>query len=91
MKRTNVKVFELAPPATQTALLGSFEEADMKGTKVMAVGDMVAAAIKGMEKDAFEIRPGQANALKWMNRVAPGFILKQLSKPLDRMLEGRGR
>jgi hypothetical protein len=44
----------------------------------------------GMGKDAFEIRPGQANALKWMNRVAPGFILKQLSKPMDRMLDGKG-
>jgi uncharacterized oxidoreductase len=88
LKRTNVKVFELAPPATQTAMLGSFDEADMKGTKVMAVGEMVTAAIKAMEKDRFEIRPGQANALKWMNRVAPQFILNQLSKPMDRMLEG---
>ena len=33
-----------------------------------------------------EIRPGQANSLKFMNRVAPEFILAQLSKPVDRML-----
>jgi uncharacterized oxidoreductase len=42
--------------------------------------------LKGFEKDQLEIRPGQANALKFMNRVAPEFILTQLSKPTNRML-----
>jgi hypothetical protein len=36
--------------------------------------------------DQLEIRPGQANALKFKNRVAPEFILGQLSKPTERML-----
>ena len=47
---------------------------------------MVAAAIKGFQRDQFEIRPGQANQLKFMSRVAPEFILKQLSRPVERML-----
>jgi uncharacterized oxidoreductase len=52
----------------------------------MKVEDMVKVAIEGMQTDRFEIRPGQANQLKMMSRVAPGFILKQMSRSVDRML-----
>ena len=86
LKHTNVEVFELAPPATHTDLLGDFNPEDMKGVSVMKVDRMVAAAIKGMESDHPEIRPGQSNQLKLMSRIAPQFILKQMSKPVDRML-----
>jgi uncharacterized oxidoreductase len=86
LKNTKVKVFELAPPATKTELLGDFNAEDMKGVSVMNVVDMVAAGVKGMENDQLEIRPGQSNQLKFMSRVAPEFILKQMSKPVDRML-----
>lgn len=86
LKHTNVKVFELAPPATQTELLGDFMSADMKDISVMKVDEMVACAVKGMQKDQFEIRPGQSNQLKMMSRLAPEFILNQLSKPVDSML-----
>jgi len=30
--------------------------------------------IEGMQTDRFEMRPGQANQLKMMSRVAPGFM-----------------
>ena len=86
LKNTKVRVFELAPPATQTALLGDFSFEDMKGVSIMKVEDMVEVAVKGMQADRFEIRPGQANQLKMMSRVAPGFILKQMSRSVDRML-----
>ncbi len=86
LKNTTVKVFELAPPATQTELLGDFNSEDMKGVSIMKVEDMVKVAVKGMQTDRFEIRPGQANQLKMMSRVAPGFILKQMSRSVDRML-----
>jgi uncharacterized oxidoreductase len=52
----------------------------------MKVEDMVKVAVKGMQADRFEIRPGQANQLKMMSRVAPGFILKQMSRSVDRLL-----
>ena len=61
LKNTKVKVFELAPPATQTELLADFNFEDMKGVSIMKVEDMVKVAIKGMQTDRFEIRPGQAN------------------------------
>ncbi|MFZ4403343.1 MAG: SDR family oxidoreductase [Pseudobdellovibrionaceae bacterium] len=86
LKNTNVKVFELAPPATQTDLLGSFMRDDMKDISVMKVDKMVAAAIRGLKNDQFEIRPGQSNQLKFMNRLAPEFVLSQLSKTVDGML-----
>ena len=86
LKNTKVKVFDLAPPATQTELLGDFNFEDMKGVSIMKVEDMVKVAVKGMQTDRFEIRPGQANQLKIMSRVAPGFILKQMSRSVDRML-----
>ena len=88
LKNTKVKVFELAPPATHTELLGTFDPEDMKGVSIMNVDAMVAAAIKGFESDRFEIRPGQSNQLKFMSRLAPEFILKQMSKPIDKMLSG---
>ena len=89
LKNTKVKVFELAPPATQTELLGDFNFEDMKGVSIMKVEDMVKVAVKGMQADRFEIRPGQANQLKLMSRLAPGFILKQMSRSVDRMLRAQ--
>lgn len=87
LKNTSIKVFEFAPPATQTDLLGGFQGDDMKGISVMKVEDMVKECLKGMECDQYEIRPGQSNQLKFMSRLAPEFILKQLSRPVDRMLQ----
>ncbi len=64
----------------------AFNSEDMKGVSIMKVEGMVKVAVKGMQADRFEIRPGQANQLKMMSRVAPGFILKQMSRSVDRML-----
>jgi len=86
LKKTRVKVFEIAPPATATELLGDLSSPDLKGVAVMKVDDMIAACIDGLASDRFEIRPGQANQLRFMNRVAPDFIFAQLSKTVDRML-----
>jgi uncharacterized oxidoreductase len=86
LKNTRVRVFELAPPATGTDLLGHFDSSDMKGVPIMKVDELVSHAIRGIEEDRFEIRPGQSNQLKFMSRVAPNFILGQLGKTVDRML-----
>jgi uncharacterized oxidoreductase len=50
LKNTKVKVFELAPPATQTELLGDFNFEDMKGVSIMKVEDMVKVAVKGANR-----------------------------------------
>jgi hypothetical protein len=87
LKRTNVRVFELAPPATETPLLSDMTPEARKGISIMKVEDMVGVAIRGIETDRLEIRPGQSNQLKLMNRIAPGFIHKMLAKPVDGMLD----
>ncbi len=86
LKNTKVKVFEVAPPATETEMMAGMNEADRKGISIMKVDAMVEAAIIGIGADRLEIRPGQANSLKFMSRLAPEFILKQLSGPMDRLL-----
>jgi len=87
LKNTNIKVFEVAPPATKTDLMGNFNSDHLKGVPIMSVEDMVRISLNGMQNDKYEIRPGQSNQLNFMNRIAPNFILKQLSKSVDLMLE----
>lgn len=86
LKNTKVKVFEVAPPATATELLADMNADDMKGVSIMGVEAMVAESIRGLAADRLEIRPGQANQLKFLSRLAPEFILKQMSRSVDRML-----
>lgn len=85
LNNTNVKVFELAPPATETELIANFNEEDMKGTKTMTPQALVADFLKGFSKDKYEICPGQSSQMKFMGRFFPGFLLKQLSKTVNRM------
>jgi uncharacterized oxidoreductase len=77
---TGVTVVELAPPGTETPLLrGEFAQ-EMRGQKGMDVAIMVERAIAGIETGSLEIRPGLANVLKAMSRLAPALMLKQLAK-----------
>ncbi len=90
LRRGNVKIFELAPPGTETPLLrGDFDETDLGGMKGMEVAKLVQTAIQGMEGDALEIRPGLSNVLKLLSRIAPAFAVNMLAKAnaasLDRM------
>jgi uncharacterized oxidoreductase len=85
LRNTDIKVFELAPPATKTELLGTFNQDDMKGTSIMSAEDMVGAFLNGLSNDKYEICPGQSTQLKFMSRFFPNFILKQLSKNIDAM------
>lgn len=85
LRNTDVKVFELAPPATETALLTAFSEEAKKGVSVMSVQAMVASFFKGLSNDKFEICPGQSSQLRFMSRFFPGFILKQLSNSVTQM------
>ncbi len=87
LKNTRVKVFEVAPPGTETPLYSrEFTAADVGGAKGMDVKVLVDKIIQGMGKDIPEIRPGLANVLKMMSRAAPEFMLKQLGKSADLML-----
>ena len=88
LRKTNVRVFELAPPGTDTPLFyGDFTAEDKGGVKPMNVETLVQHAIKGLRNDTFEIRPGLSNILKLMSRIAPQFIAKQLGKSATNMIE----
>lgn len=87
LQHTNVKVFELAPPLTETPLIDVFDPADMKGAPLLSVTAMVDTAIKGLQQDRFEIRPGQSNLIKFMSRLAPKVVFNILNKSTDRMLK----
>jgi uncharacterized oxidoreductase len=89
LQGSNVRVFELCPPATETELLTTAMNAqDRKGISVMSVSDMVAAAVRGLGRNELEICPGQSNQLRFLSRLAPKFILGQLSKSVEHMLHG---
>lgn len=73
-----VEVIELMPPAVRTEMLGHMPEDG--GFKVITADELIEATIKGIRAGQLEIRPGQANQLHWMSRIAPSFINAQLEK-----------
>lgn len=89
LRNTTVKVFELAPPATETKMMTSVDKKYMKGISLMNVEAMVEVFIKGLKQDKLEITPGQTSQLKFMSRFFPNFILKQLSKSISIMHESQ--
>ena len=93
LKYTNVKVFELAPPGTETPLFRGkeFSDADLGGIKGMDVKVLAKAAIDGLLSDTLEIRPGLSNALKWMSRIAPNFAANMLGKGAEPMIASTKR
>jgi uncharacterized oxidoreductase len=72
-----VEVIELMPPAVQTDLIHLPVEA---GAKVITTDVLVEVTMKALAKGKLEIRPGQANQLRFMSRWAPNFIQGQLAK-----------
>jgi len=85
LKHTHVKVFELAPPSTETPLLDAFSNVDLgRSIKNMKVDKMVSIAIEGILKDKAEILPGMAKALKLMGRFVPNFAVNFMDKAIEK-------
>jgi uncharacterized oxidoreductase len=81
MAFTGVTVIELIPPPVQTPLYRDEALArEMKLPKGMDVEVFAKKAIAGIEAGKLEVRPGLANVMKILSRIAPGFILKQVAK-----------
>jgi uncharacterized oxidoreductase len=85
LKNTGIKVFELVAPAAKTPLNDQFE-GDVDKKSLMDANKLIAIAIKGLANDKFEIYPGLAKVIKVLTKIAPNFLFKQLSKPVDKML-----
>jgi uncharacterized oxidoreductase len=84
LKNTSVKVFELAPPSTQTPLQNGFDSSDTKGSPMMDVKKLVQQAIGGTQNDHLEILPGLSKVLRLVSRIAPGLTVKAATGPVDR-------
>jgi uncharacterized oxidoreductase len=66
------------PPAVHTDLTADLpEDGDFK---IITTEQLMKETFKGLRAGREEIRPGQANQLHWMSRIAPGFINAQLEK-----------
>jgi len=81
LKNTKIKVFELIAPAAKTPLNNQF--LDMEGfdpKQMMEPEKIITATIKALKNNDYEIYPGIARVLLIMSRLAPAFMLKQLSK-----------
>jgi len=89
LKNTNIKVFELVAPAAKTPLSDKFANMDGFDEKTLMDPDkLIATAIKGLQNDQLEIYPGVARILLTMSRIAPAFMLKQLSKAGANVMAG---
>lgn len=87
LEKTAIKVIEVAPPKTTTDLTVSFGD-DFDGGPEMSAHDVATAACKGIESETDLVLPGLSRVLRWMGRIAPGFMLKQLSKGnVEKLLE----
>ena len=81
LKFTSVTVVELIPPGVETPLFRNDEfTKEMKVPKGMDANVFARKAVAGIEAGKLEIRPGLANVLKIMSRMAPGFMLNQMGK-----------
>ena len=83
LKSTNIKVFELIAPGAKTPLNDKFAD-DVDSRMLMEAGKLVGIAVKGLASDKLEIYPGISKGFKYLSRIAPGFLLKQMSKIADK-------
>lgn len=79
LQNTSVKVFELVAPGAKTPLNDKFA-GDVDEKNLMAPEKLIAQAIKGLQADTGELYPGIAGVIRFLSRLAPDFLLWQLSK-----------
>ena len=80
LQNTNINVFEIAPPTTETDMLKGFHADDLKGISPMSAKELVQVSIEGIQKNKWEIYPGNSGQLKLLSRIAPTFILDKMNK-----------
>lgn len=78
LEESGVEVIELMPPGIKTALTADLPEEG--GVKLITTDELIKQTFAAFRAGKLEIRPGQANLLALMRRLAPGFINRQLWK-----------
>jgi uncharacterized oxidoreductase len=79
LQGTRVKVFELVAPGAKTPLNDQFAGL-VADNLLMAPEKLVAQALKGVQRDKAEIYPGLAAVARYLTRLVPGLLLRQVSK-----------
>jgi uncharacterized oxidoreductase len=69
LRKTNIKVVELNPPAVDTRM--NSNNPDLAGMKLMSPERFAQLAVKGLIKGRNEILVSHASAMKLMTRIAP--------------------
>jgi uncharacterized oxidoreductase len=77
---TGVTVIEVAPPPVETALFRGEFAAEVQDQKGMAPEALARQMIRSIEAGQTEIRPGAANLLRAMTRLAPTFMFRQMGR-----------
>ncbi|NUY81954.1 SDR family NAD(P)-dependent oxidoreductase [Flavobacterium sp. MAH-1] len=77
LDKTHVKVIEVIPPGVNTNLQKDWVLRPNPG-QMMDVAKAVGEIIKGIRKDKPEITPGLSGIVKFMSRIAPNFIERNL-------------
>lgn len=89
LKNTAVKVVEVIAPAASTPLNDTFMGIEGFDPKMMMDPvKLIDEVIKGLESDKAEIYPGMAKVIRLMSRLAPAFLLKQMSKVGAGLMQG---
>ena len=77
-------MIELMPPAVRTELTADMpEDGDFQ---ILTTDELIKQTMRDLKAGKNEICPGQANQLRLMSRLAPGFINKQLAKGSKAMM-----
>ncbi|AKU95018.1 3-oxoacyl-[acyl-carrier protein] reductase [Labilithrix luteola] len=87
LEDAGVEVIEVMPPAVKTEMTTELSKAD--GLTMIDPDELVTLTLKSLKAGAREIRPGQANALAFMRRLAPDFINRQLWKSAKQFVPAR--
>jgi uncharacterized oxidoreductase len=78
LEQSGVEVIELMPPAVKTDLSADLPEGGL--VALISTDELLKQTFAAFKKGKLEIRPGQANLLALMRRLAPGFMNRQLWK-----------
>ncbi len=71
---TNVRVFELLPPLTDTPMAETVTDVPK-----LAPEKLAELFIKGLQSNTLEIAPGLAATVRLLSRLAPGFLFRKLN------------
>jgi len=84
LEKSGIEVIELMPPAIKTALSADLPEGGL--VSLITTDELLKQTFAAFKKGRLEIRPGQANLLALMRRLAPGFMNRQLWKASEKLV-----